>query len=73
MTEETPAARQQWPRPFRLTQPEGRCLYGVEFPSGRVALDHTEEGLAYAAVSLEELLRAPDMAGAIVERPEETT
>jgi hypothetical protein len=65
-------AKQQWPRSFRLIQPEGRCLHGVEFPSGRVVLDHAEDGLVCAAVSMEQLLAAPDMQGAIVERPEET-
>jgi hypothetical protein len=66
-------AKRQWPRVFRLIQPvEGCCFHGVEFPSGRVVLDHAEYGLVSAAVSMEQLLAAPDMQGAIIERPEET-
>lgn len=51
----------------------GVCYHGVEFPSGRVVLDHWEIGLVNAAASLDHLLDAPDMRGATIERPEETT
>lgn len=65
-------ARQQWPRVFRLIQPtQVRCFHGVEYPSGRVVLDHPEEGLILAAVSMEQLLSGPDMQDAIIERPED--
>ncbi|MFJ8153910.1 hypothetical protein [Streptomyces sp. NPDC094468] len=52
-------------RGFRLHLPDGRHLDGAEFPSLRVVSDDPEYGLATAAISLEELLKAYD--GARVE------
>lgn len=64
-------AGQLWARPFNVTTVRGEVYHGVEFPSGRVVLDHQVDGLVAAAVSLDVLLAAPDMNGAVVERPEE--
>lgn len=52
-------------RPFRLVAADGSGCDGVEFPSGRVVLDHPAVGLRYAAVSLDVALADHDGARVI--------
>lgn len=65
------AAERRWARPFNLTTVEGICYHGVEFPPTGIVVLANEQGLMSAHASLDQLLAAPDMADAIVERPEE--
>jgi hypothetical protein len=59
---------EQFGRPFRLHLPDGAIYHGVEFPSGRVAIDL--EHSFRVAISVDGLLAdAPE--GAIVVRREE--
>lgn len=55
----------QWGRPFVLTLPDGSTYHGVEFPSGRVAVDL--EHSFRVAVSVDGLL-ADAPAGSTVTR-----
>lgn len=62
---DTPA---QWGRPFQLRLPDGAVYHGVEFPTGRVAVDL--EHSFRVALSIDGLL-ADAPAGATIVRPEE--
>lgn len=63
----------EWGCPFNVITETGDLYHGVEFPSGRVVLDHPDTGLACAAISIEDLLAMADMRGATVERPGEAS
>lgn len=64
-------ADQEFARPFNLTTTEGDHYHGVEFPPTGIVVLANQQGLVSAHASLDQLLAAPDMNGAIVERPEE--
>lgn len=70
MTRPTP----EFARPFNVTTTDGELYHCVEFPTtGLVVLASPVEGLVSAHASVEVLLAFPDMQGATVQRPEETT
>lgn len=64
-------ADQEFARPFNLTTTEGVQYHGAEFPPTGIVVLANEQGLVSAHASLDHLLAALDMAGAVVERPEE--